>query len=66
MAKFKVYVHQYVEMLAVIEVEADDQHDASDHALRDLSLAEWSAGDDAYKARVYQVDDAAGTVVFEG
>lgn len=64
MAKFKVYIQQYVEMIAVIEVEAADDHAAQGEALLNAHRAEWSAGDDAYKAEVYQVDDAAGEVIW--
>jgi chaperonin GroEL (HSP60 family) len=60
MPKFKVCFQQYIEMLATIEVEADDEHVARQLA-RDLaSKAEWEVGDDTCGVAAYAVYLVAG------
>jgi hypothetical protein len=65
MAKFKVLLQQYVEMLTEIEVEAHDEQDARTIAYTMADGATWTDGDDAYKVEAYAVKDESGNPVWE-
>ena len=64
MPKYKVYLQQYVEQIAEVEVEADDPDEAIWLATKNTSLIDWSEGDDAYDAEAYAVY-ANGMLVWE-
>ena len=65
MAKFKVHMQQYIERVATVEVEADNEADARDLAKHRADAATWTDGDDAYSVEVYAVADEAGAMVWE-
>lgn len=66
MPKFKVFLQQYVERVATVEVEASDANRAIQIAKTNLaSQATWEDGDDAYSVDVYAVHDSAGDLVWE-
>jgi hypothetical protein len=65
MPKFKVFLQQYVEQVAVLEIEADDPQEARDLALNRASEANWQDGDDMYAADVYCVKDMNNNEVWE-
>lgn len=66
MPKFKVFLQQYVERVAIVEVEASDAGMAAQIAKTDLaSSATWEDGDDAQSVDIYEVQDAAGQTVWE-
>lgn len=66
MPKFKVYLQQYVERVAIVEVEASDAGMAAQIAKTNLdSSATWEDGDDALSVDIYEVQDAAGQTVWE-
>jgi len=65
MAKFKVFLHQYVEEVAVMEIEAADATSARDMALNRAPEADWTAGDDSYSPEVYLVTDQNNECVWE-
>lgn len=60
MPKFKVLLHQYVQEIAEMEIEAATAQEARDIALKDASEAIWQEGDDSYSVECYGVKDAAG------
>lgn len=66
MPKFKVFLQQYVERVAIVEVEASDAGMAAAIAKTDLaSSATWEDGDHARFLDVYKIQDAAGQTVWE-
>lgn len=65
MPKFKVQMQQYVEQLATIEIEAEDEKTARDIAKQIAFQAVWTDGDDSYEVDVYAVEDDQGRVVWE-
>jgi len=66
MPKFKVFLQQYVERVAVVEVEASDAGMAAAIAKTDLaSSATWEDGDDTMSVNIHAVCDEAGETVWE-
>jgi hypothetical protein len=65
MAKFKVYLQQYVEQIATVEIEAIDENDAISKAKDAADFATWEPGDDAYSVEAYGVANASGEMVWE-
>ena len=57
MPKFTVYLQQYVEQTASLEIEADSAEEARDKALSNAPSADWDLGDDAYAAEVYRIEE---------
>lgn len=65
MAKYKVHLQQYVEMVTTIEVFAVNQNEAVTLAKEKASQAEWKQGDDAYSVACYAVMDANDNIIWE-
>lgn len=66
MPKFKVQLQQYVEKVAIVEVDAESVEAARDSALSFEAIsADWQDGDDAYAVDAYAVLDEAGNTVWE-
>lgn len=67
--KFKVCFQQYVETLATMEVEADDEDEArrlaEERFTSQCAKLNWIDGDDAYKAEVYAVLNEKDETVWE-
>ena len=63
--KFTVLVQQYVERVASIEVEAEDEQAARWKAADLYDTADWSDGDDAYSVECYAVFDEDDNPVWE-
>lgn len=62
MPKYRVCLQQYVEQIAVVEVEAETPEKAKALALDDADKATWTAGDDAYDVDCYAVMRGADIV----
>ncbi len=69
MAKYTVLIHQFVEQLAKVEVEAENEEKAADvvgERLRSGSWpTDWTEGDDADRPEIYAVLDEHGDVAME-
>ena len=70
LTRYKVYLQQYVENTAMVEIEAATPEDAIDQALfanfgEHVINAVWTPGDDAYDADVYMVKDMDDNEVWE-
>lgn len=64
MPKFKVYLQQYVEEIAVMQIEATDEDEARAIAKTKAPEADWQDGGDSHSVDVYQVADAGGKIVW--
>lgn len=58
--KYRVFLQQYVEQLAELEIEAASPEEARDRALTQAPAAVWSPGYDPGEVTVYAVHDAGG------
>lgn len=63
MAKFKVHLQQYVERVATVDVEAEDEGAAIAAAKIEAMKAKWQDGEDAYTVDAYAVCDASGNII---
>lgn len=65
MPKYKVFLHQYSEEIAEVEVEADSVAEAADLGVEESSDADWSDGDQTIGLSAYEVLDENGKVVWK-
>lgn len=63
--RFKVFLQQYAEQIADVEVEAKDPVDAITKAKEQAVTLDWGSGDDSYEVEAYAVHDEIGNVVWE-